>query len=451
MRRFTLPLLALFLGACAAETSSPAVADHFEVVRGGGQSGVLGLPLDSLVRVRLLDDRGRPMPRVAVAWSVASGGGTLTFVTPSTDDAGEASAQWRLGLGSDAQQLRVSAEGTTALTIGAEAPAAEFTQITAGNSFACGLDADGVAWCWGGNSGGTLGRDSVSWTQRPLRIGDGTLRFVQITAGQGHACGLTGAGSVWCWGSRYYAQLGDGITGAGSSTPVQPAGVPALTTIDAGNDGTCGVATDSALWCWGRVGGVSLPVPAIEFPGTGFRRIALGDNFGCGILADSTAACWGDNGYGQLGQGTATGSSAALLPIAVPITATAIDANIDGACAITIARDLFCWGSMEGMPGHLWNDPTRGMPSRSVQDSPVLRISLGYWCGAIWRSPSAPRLLCPQGWTKDIEVLPAIVDLSFGYGSLCLQAAGGVTFCKGYSDVTDPVPFANEGTAVPAP
>ena len=56
MRNYFLPLAAALMVACSAETSSPAVVDHWEVIQGGAQLGTLGLPLDSLVRVRLVDE-----------------------------------------------------------------------------------------------------------------------------------------------------------------------------------------------------------------------------------------------------------------------------------------------------------------------------------------------------------------------------------------------------------
>ena len=418
MRRYFAPLVAALIVACAAETSSPAVADHFEVVQGGNQTGILGLTLDSLLRVRLVDDQGHPMPGVAVTWSVTSGEGSLPFSTLTTNATGEAVAQWHLGFGPGIQEVRVVTPGVEPLTVVAEAPTAEFTQLAVGNSFACGLDADGIAWCWGGGDYlGTLGTDSVSWTAIPLRIGDGSLQFAQLVAGDNFACGRTAAGAVWCWGARFYAQLGDGV-GAGSSAPVQPTGLPALTSIGAGDEGTCGIAADATLWCWGKVAAdATRPVPAPMFPGTSFQRIALGDLFGCGILSDSSVVCWGDNSSGQLGQGT-----------------------------------LYCWGNMSGMPGHNYTDAARGTPTISYQDSPALRISLGYYCGAVWQSPSSPRLLCPVGYVAtDIENLPSIIEFSFGYATLCLRAAGGVTYCKNYSDQGDPLPFAYEGTGVPAP
>ena len=451
MRSLT-ALIALALAACAAETSSPAVADHFELVQGGAQQGVLGLPLDSLIRVRLIDDMGRPMPGIAVTWSVASGGGALPSVTQVTDASGDASAQWQLGYGPDPQQVRVSTPGAAPFTVTVEAPAAEFTRLAVGNSFACGLDADDLAWCWGSNFYHTLAQDSLDWSPTPLQVGDGSLHFIQLAAGDSHICGRTATGEVWCWGARFSGQLGDGGTGASSPVPTRPTGLPAIIAIDAQWDGTCGIATDASLWCWGMVGTEGpFVVPTVRFGGNRFRQIAMGDRFGCGILADSTIACFGSNLSGELGQGTAVGSSVTLDPIATPIKAVALDAGSDGACAITTARDLYCWGTMAGMPGHRFSDADRGMPSRSTQDSPALRISLGWTCGAIWRAPTSPRLLCPQGYTRDIEALPSIVEFDFGYATLCLRAAGGVTFCKNYSDAGDPLPFAYEGSAIPAP
>lgn len=451
MRRFIAPLVAAFIAACAAETSSPAVADHFELTPASVQGGALGAPLDSLIAVRLLDGDGHPMANVAVDWSVASGGATLGTHSSTTDADGMTYATGTLGYGPEPQVFRVTTGGVAPLLIEVLTPYAAFTKIAVGNSFACGLTVDSLPWCWGDGYGGKLGTDSVAWTPTPRRIGDGTLKFADLALGDDHACGRTSTGEVWCWGHRYNGHLGDGLSTGYSATPVRPTGLPAVDVIDAYSDGTCALTAAGDTWCWGQVDGTIRATPALLFPAM-FRKIAVGSHFTCGILLDDSVACWGENGQGELGRGTVGGSSLSLLPIAAPITATAIDASENGACAIATGGDLFCWGAMNGVRGHSWGDGTRGAPTVVSEYSPARRISLGYYCGAVWQAPSSPRLLCPQGWTRDLEALTSITEFQFGWYTLCVQAVGGVTLCKNYSDQIDPMPFAIRGVAIrPAP
>ena len=47
----------------------------------------------------------------------------------------------------------------------------------------------------------------------------GRLVFGTVSAGDRHSCGLSAAGTVYCWGSNQYAQLGNG-TKVTSDVPV---------------------------------------------------------------------------------------------------------------------------------------------------------------------------------------------------------------------------------------
>ena len=449
--RTWIALSALALAACAAETVSPPVPDHWEMLQGTAQRGVPGADLDSLVRLRLVDASGHPVAGVATTWSVVSGGGALPFSTSLTDAEGVTSAEWRLGLDAGPQSLGVIAPGMPMQTVGVSFDLAEFGSLAVGNSFACGLDREGVAWCWGGNFDGTLGVTEPDWSAHPLRIGDGSLRFAELVAGGSHACGREGGGAVWCWGDNYAAQLGQGGTGSGSAVTLRVAGLPDLVALDAEETLTCGLTVTGKLWCWGSpFYNPTYPVATSLHAGTVFKRIALGNGFGCGITDDDHVTCWGNNDKGQLGRGTTDLSDSALGPIAVPLLARELDAGNDGACVITTAHDVYCWGVMQGIRGHRYDDASRSLPTLSAEDSPALRLSLGYWCGAIWQSPSDPRMLCPGGWTTDLEALPGIIEVEHGWYTLCLRAAGGVTYCKNYSDSVDPEPFALYGVAITA-
>ena len=58
-----------------------------------------------------------------------------------------------------------------------------------------------------------MGKASPAIIATPVRV-DGTSgkRFVDVTAGGFHACGVTDEGDALCWGYNMNGQLGDGST-----------------------------------------------------------------------------------------------------------------------------------------------------------------------------------------------------------------------------------------------
>jgi len=69
-----------------------------------------------------------------------------------------------------------------------EYPTGSFEQVSVGGSHACALSAAGALQCWG--------LDSDGQTDVP----SGT--YVQVSAGTNHTCAITTAGDVVCWGSN---------------------------------------------------------------------------------------------------------------------------------------------------------------------------------------------------------------------------------------------------------
>ena len=80
-------------------------------------------------------------------------------------------------------------------------------------------------------------------------------------------------------------------------------------------------------------------------PGAPWAHIAAGDLHTCGIRTDSTLWCWGDNGHGELGIGDHTGQD---LPRQVTTPAAggwaSITADDDDTCATRTGGTLWCWG-----------------------------------------------------------------------------------------------------------
>jgi alpha-tubulin suppressor-like RCC1 family protein len=100
-----------------------------------------------------------------------------------------------------------------------------FLAISSGASHSCGVADTGLVYCWGAGSFGQLGVSPVFLNFRcgsaetpcstvPTRIAGWRL-FSEITTGQGdHTCALTISGNVYCWGAGSLGQRGDGRTGA---------------------------------------------------------------------------------------------------------------------------------------------------------------------------------------------------------------------------------------------
>jgi alpha-tubulin suppressor-like RCC1 family protein len=174
-------------------------------------------------------------------------------------------------------------------------------QLGVGAVFVCAVISDGTAMCWGGNIGGTLGNgpDLISSSVASLTINpvavSGLDDAVAIKSEWYHACALTKTGTVKCWGTNNYGNLGIGSTTG-----------PEI----------CDASTM-------MIGGPNCAFSPQVVPGlNSVKAIALSANSTCALLTDGTAKCWGMNRDGELGDGNTTDSSS---PVSVTGLATGID------------------------------------------------------------------------------------------------------------------------------
>jgi uncharacterized protein YjdB/alpha-tubulin suppressor-like RCC1 family protein len=202
--------------------------------------------------------------------------------------------------------------------------------ISAGHDFTCGLVANGSAFCWGNDVRGQLGNGLTPPAQcnegsffcaSPAPVVGG-LTFTQISAGQSHACGVATDSESYCWGHNVYGQLGRGDISAGEHagfhTPQVVTGGHDFVYVSAQQDFTCAITAAGAAYCWGMNGSYELgngtttmsgsPVAVVGAPPMATLSSRGGNALStCGMSIAGEAWCWGPNelirglGFGGIG------------------------------------------------------------------------------------------------------------------------------------------------------
>lgn len=205
----------------------------------------------------------------------------------------------------------------------------DWETLAAGDFHTCGIreeSGDRRLYCWGANWSNQLGLGEGNDAETPEVVG-GEVDWVDIAAGEDHACGVRedgGAGTLWCWGADWGGQLGLGFSGE-QDVPTQVEAGTALESgwlsVSLGQYHSCGVRDEGGLgraYCWGanwsgQVGdgtresrGAVTPVLAGSMPpGAGVLLVAAGNDLTFAIDGAGQLHSWGDNSFGVLGDGSA--------------------------------------------------------------------------------------------------------------------------------------------------
>ena len=225
-------------------------------------------------------------------------------------------------------------------------------QITTGGEHTCTVKiSDGTVWCWGSNIYGQLGDGTL--TDRP--VPDEVLGLEAadaVFAGDSHNCTIQTGGGLWCWGVNRHGQLGDGTT-TDAATPVEVPGMEDAMFLSVGGEHTCALREDTSVWCWGwnafgQLGAETQdstrtrPIKAVYISDAAY--VSAGGYHTCILDTEGRVWCWGRNQFGQLG--TRSVEEYSIQPVLIrnldPVIS--ISAGQDHTCAVEESGRAYCWG-----------------------------------------------------------------------------------------------------------
>ena len=230
--------------------------------------------------------------------------------------------------------------------------------------------------------------------------------------------------------------------------------------VSVGGSHTCAIKTNGSAYCWGSNqsgqlgiarGDTTCGTGAAQFrcaltpqqvqPGVKFAEISAGERHTCAITVAREAYCWGSNDGNQLGQPAFGGPGLLRVPGVLPWAQ--ISAGATHTCAVRTDGVLFCWGSNDR--GQIGNgDLSSGFaPTRVVVGSPVASVSAGeertcarttigrvYCWGAVWTSrENGLELTRAQTSPQLVPSSPAMAWVSVGSFTTCGSDISGFAYC----------------------
>jgi alpha-tubulin suppressor-like RCC1 family protein len=368
----------------------------------------VGMPAPSdAADMRQLGETATRLPRGRIATSV-EGGHTCVVVADGTVRC------WGLNGSGQLGDRTINTPLGSVQVVGISTAIA----VTTGKDHSCALLVDATVRCWGANSVGQLGNGSFTPSLEPVTVRDITNRditnAVSISGGSNHTCVRRSDGTIACWGSNEFGQIGDGSLGNGNNRPVavQVRDINDARMVSVGSTHTCAVRANGTVACWGGNGvgqlgrgfdGDNRPTPD-TVPGLeSVWLVASGHRYSCAVVLFGFVTCWGFNDTGQLGDGSTENSS---IPIRIAIAD--LFGNLPATFGIAPGNGHTCvLGSNGNTFVHCWGQNAAGELGRPATEVPQI------------------------DQTAPVGGIPNTVEVAAGLDRTCILNASDVVFCWG--------------------
>lgn len=260
-----------------------------------------------------------------------------------------------------------------------------------GNSHACALTNAGALYCWGSNSHGQLGDGSTSTRNSPYQVFSSGVIDFELSYGN-HTCAIMTGGALKCWGRNDYGQLGDGTT-TQSTTPVNTSGLSSgVTQVSASRSNTCAIV-NGGVKCWGTnskgelgqgsTGATQLTpidVPGLTTGVTFLSSSGLTNSGSSCAVVNGSAKCWGYGYGGQLGDGSGSDKYSPTQVSGLIVGVSKIKLNAQTACALMTDGSLKCWGTNSYGEVGSGNLTSYATPTSAIGfSSGIADFDLGYY------------------------------------------------------------------------
>lgn len=237
-------------------------------------------------------------------------------------------------------------------------------------------------WCWGGGSSGQLGTGTTADSNVAVPATELGSGAIDLALAGSHALALLSDGTIRGVGDDGCDELAE-VAPSAAALVASPGPVTGASSIATSSYDACAV-TGATLSCWGFVsaslgsptgtfmtcggcpGACTSTPQAIAQPATHPITHLFGPSGGTffGTSDDGALYVWG----GAFGEPY----TSAPMPLAIPLSAPAVEAHVGGsaACLLTSDGDVRCWGKNDhgqlGLGGVSTPDITVGTPSLVV-------------------------------------------------------------------------------------